>query len=226
MATAAEHGRRGSPEEPIVPQHFWAELRDAVSLRTVSLIGGVLLLQFAFILSYVAAFHAPKPHDIRLGIVSPSEKISAQTAEKMNAIDSDPLNAIPVADKDTAIQQIKTGDLSAALIINIFGKTDTLLISSGGGATVATAVTKVVTLLEATQKRTIKVEDVVPLQSGDNYGLTGFYLCIGWIVGGYLMASLLGVSAGASRDTAMRLHPAERHRALRDHLRFRRRPHR
>ena len=101
----------------------------------------------------------------------------------MNAIESHPINAVPVADKDTAIQQIKSGELSAALVINIFGKTDTLLISSGGGATVANAVTKVVTLLEASQHRTVTVEDVVPLQSGDNYGLTGFYLVLGWIVG-------------------------------------------
>jgi hypothetical protein len=200
MATTSEK----SPEELIEPQGFWAELWDAVSLRTVSLIAGVMLLQFAFILAYVAAFHAPKPRDIRLGIVSRSEKISAQTAEKMNAIDSDPLNAIPVADKDAAIQMIKSGELSAALVINLFGKTDTLLISSGGGATVATAVTKVVTLLEKTQDRTVIVEDVVPLQSGDNYGLTGFYLVIGWIVGGYLMASLLGVAAGARPATPRR----------------------
>src|SRR6478609_1263795 len=122
----------------------------------------------------------------------------------MNEVSSHPLNVVPVADKETAIQQIKSGELSAALVINIFGKTDTLLISSGGGATVANAVTKVVTLLLATQHRTVIVEDVVPLQSGDNYGLTGFYLCIGWIVGGYLMASLLGVAAGSRPATPRR----------------------
>jgi hypothetical protein len=204
MATATEHGRQGSPEGPIMPHSFWADLRDAVSLRTISLIGGVLLLQFAFILSYVGAFHSPKPHEIQLGIVSPSEKISGQIIDKMNAISAHPLNAVHVADKDTAIQQIKSGELSAALIIHIFGKTDTLLISSGGGAAVATAVTKVMTLGEATQGRTVEVQDVVPLQSGDYYGLTGFYLVIGWIVGGYLMASLLGISAGARPATPRR----------------------
>jgi hypothetical protein len=204
MTTATEHGRQGSPEGSIVPRSFWAEFRDAVSLRTVSLIGGVLLLQFAFIMSYVGAFHAPKPHEIRLGIVSPSEKISEQIVDKMNAIASHPLNAVHVADKDTAIQQIKTGELSAALVINIFGKTDMLLISSGGGAAVANAASKVMTLLEATQGRKVDVQDVVPLQSGDYYGLTGFYLVIGWIVGGYLMASLLGVSAGARPATPRR----------------------
>ena len=123
MSTAPEHGRQGSPEEPVEPQGFWAELRDAVSLRTVSLIGGVLLLQFGFILSYVSAFHAPKPHEIRLGIVSPSEKITSQTADKMNAIGEHPLNAIHVADKDTAIQQIKSGELSAALVAGIAHRT-------------------------------------------------------------------------------------------------------
>jgi hypothetical protein len=204
MIATSGHGRQGSPEKPIAPQRFWAELRDAVSPRTVSLIGGVLLLQFAFILSYVGAFHAPQPHEIRLGVVSPSKKISEQTADKMNAISSHPLNAVPVADKDTAEEQIKSGDLSAALVINIFGTTDTLLVSGGGGATVANAVTKVVTQVEATQHRTVTVEDVVPLQSGDNYGLTGFYLVIGWIVGGYLMASLLGISAGARPATPRR----------------------
>jgi hypothetical protein len=204
MTTTTEPGRQAPPEERIAPQGFWAELRDAVSLRTVSLIAGVLLLQFAFILAYVAAFHAPKPRDIRLGIVSPLEAISKQTAEKMNAIESDPLDAVVVADKDTALQQIKSGELSAALVINIRGKTDTLLISSGGGAAVASAVTKVITLLEKTQDRTVIVEDVVPLQSGDNYGLTGFYLVLGWIVGGYLMAALMGVSAGARPATPRR----------------------
>ena len=30
----------------------------------------------------------------------------------------------------------------------------------------------------------------MPLQAGDARGLTGFYLVIGWIVGGYLVAAL------------------------------------
>ena len=43
------------------------------------------------------------------------------------------------------------------------------------------------TRADATQHRTVNVQDVVPLQSGDGRGLTGFYLVIGWIVGGYLL---------------------------------------
>lgn len=204
MTTVIEHGRHESPEEPPVPQTFWEEFRDAVSLRTVSLIVGVFLLQLGFILSYVAAFHAPTPQNIPLGVVSASAQTSDQTVAKINAIPSHPLAAVTVVDQGTAVRQIQSGDLSAALIINSQSSTDTLLISSGGGVSVATAVTTVVTEIETSQHRTVNVQDVVPLQSGDGRGLTGFYLVIGWIVGGYLMASLLGVSAGARPATPRR----------------------
>ncbi len=187
-----------------MPQSFREEFRDAVSLRTIGLIVGVLLLQLGFILSYVAAFHAPTPRQIPLGVVSASAPLSDQAAAKINAIPAHPLRAVTVANQSTAVQQIKSGDLSAALILDAQGSNDTLLVSSGGGVSVSTAVTSVVSEIEAAQQRTVNVQDVVPLQRGDGRGLTGFYLVIGWIVGGYLMASLLGVSAGARPATPRR----------------------
>jgi len=204
LSTATAPGRHASPEEPPVPQTFWQEFRDAVSLRTVSLILGVLLLQLGFILSYVAAFHAPTPQHISLGVVSGSAQVTDQTVAKINGIPSHPLAAQALVDQAAAVRQIQSGELSAALILNGQGTTDTLLISSGGGVSVANAVTSVVTQIETGQQRTVNVQDVVPLQSGDGRGLTGFYLVIGWIVGGYLMASLLGVSAGARPATPRR----------------------
>lgn len=41
------------------------------------------------------------------------------------------------------------------------------------------------------------VDDAVPLAPGDAEGLSSFYLVIGWCVGGYLVASILGISAGS-----------------------------
>ncbi len=198
------HGRHESPEEPVAAQGFWEEFRDAVSLRTIGLILGVLFLQLGFILSYVGAFHAPTPQQIPLGVVSSSVQASEQTVAKLNAIPASPLQAVTVADRATAEQQIRSGDLSAALLIDTQGTADTLLVSSGGGVSVASAVTTVVTQAEASQQRTVQVQDIVPLQPGDGRGLTGFYLVIGWIVGGYLMAALLGVSAGARPATPRR----------------------
>lgn len=201
MSTAIQHGRHGRPE---VPQTFWAEFKDAVSTRTVGLIVGVLLLQLGFILSYVGAFHAPTPHQIPIAVVAPSAQVAQQTVAGMNGIAGEPLRAIAVPDRAAAEQQIRAGDLSAALVIAPQGSVDTLLVSSGGGVSASTAVTSVAAQLDAAQQRTVVTQDIVPLQPGDGRGLTGFYLVIGWIVGGYLVAALLGVSAGARPATPRR----------------------
>lgn len=54
--------------------------------------------------------------------------------------------------------------------------------------------------------RDLVVEDVRPTMDGDARGLSGFYLVLGWIVGGYLVAIALSTSRGAR--------PGNRHRAV------------
>ncbi|MFF5565207.1 DUF3533 domain-containing protein [Streptomyces sp. NPDC012623] len=185
------------------PQGFWAELRDAVQFRTILLIAGVLLLQLGFILSYIGAFHAPKPHQIPVAVVAPAQ-MSEKTVAGLNGIASTPVKAEPVASKAAAEEQIRTGRTSAALLVNGGGTEDTLLVASGAGKAESDAVTSVITSAEADQQRTVTTHDIVPLQSGDGRGLSGFYLVIGWIVGGYLVAALLGVAAGTRPLTGRR----------------------
>ena len=48
------------------------------------------------------------------------------------------------------------------------------------------------------------VTDIVPVQPGDYRGLTGFYLVVGWSLGGYLVAALLGITSGARPATTRR----------------------
>jgi hypothetical protein len=215
MSTPTGHGRHESVEDaasgdlrpesiPAAPQTVWAEFKDAVALRTVALIIGVLLLQLGFVLSYVGAFHAPTPQRIPVAVVSGSLPVTEQSVAKLNGLPGTALAAVASTDRATAERQIRSGDLSAALIINTQGTADTLLTSSGGGVSVVSAVTAVIEQVEASQQRTVTATDIVPLQSGDGRGLTGFYLVIGWIVGGYLVAALLGVSAGARPATPRR----------------------
>jgi len=49
-------------EAPEAPDTLQDRFRDAIAPRTLALGVGVLLLQFAFILSYIGAFHSPSPH--------------------------------------------------------------------------------------------------------------------------------------------------------------------
>jgi hypothetical protein len=164
---------------------------------------GVLLLQLGFILSYVGAFHSPRPVRIPLGVVAPAGA-APKVASELNKIPSDPVRATAVDSASKARREIEGTTLSAALVVSTTSKTDTLLVASADGSSIVTAVEVVIKDAESSLRRTVAVVDVVPLQAGDGRGLTGFYLVIGWIVGGYLVAALLGISSGARPETLRR----------------------
>jgi hypothetical protein len=135
--------------------------------------------------------------------------VSGPLATELNGLPSTPMKARAVSDETTARHLIKTGQTSAALIVDLSGKTDTLLVASGGGPAVVTALEAVTTDVEARQHRTATVQDIVPLQPGDGCGLTGSYLVVSWLVGGYLVASAFWVAKEArpanARRTTIRL---------------------
>jgi hypothetical protein len=184
---------------------FAGELRDAVTTRAAMLVIGTLLLQFGFIVSYVGALHHPYPHRASIAVVAPAQ-VSDQVVSRLNALPKDELHAEAVADEATARQQIHDRTVYSALLVDPTGNRDTLLVADATGPALASAIEQVVTRAEATQHRTLAVQDVAPLAAGDADGLSSFYLVVGWCVGGYLVASILGISAGAR--------PANRSRAV------------
>jgi hypothetical protein len=187
-------------EAPEERETLLAGLRDAVSPRTLLLGVGVLLLQMGFILSYIGAFHAPSPHHIPVTVVAPAQ-VSQSVIDKLNGIPGQPVQATAAGDEDTARRDLGTATTSAVYLINPAGTTDTLLVASAGGTSVSTAAEQIFGRVTQSQGRTLNVEDVVALEPGDARGLSGFYLVIGWAVGGYLFASMLGVSKGARPAT-------------------------
>jgi hypothetical protein len=179
------------------------ELRDSISSRTWVMVIGVLILQLGFILSYVGAFHSPTPVQLPVGIVAPAN-VGSTISTKINAIAGQPLKAQVVTNAAAARKQIKNTTLDAALIVNPTSSTDTLLVASAAGSSLLASVEAVATAAETQLHRSVTVVDVVPLQKGDGHGLTGFYLVLGWIVGGYLCAALFGISGGAKPATFRR----------------------
>ncbi|MET7763016.1 DUF3533 domain-containing protein [Streptomyces sp. NPDC005393] len=185
------------------PAGFWAELRGAAAPRMAVLVLGALLLQLGFVLSYVGAFHHPQPHRIPITVVAP-QQMSPSVVGKLNAIPGHPLKATEAADEPTARAGLRTGDASGALIVDSTSRTDTLLVAGAGGASTANVLESVIAQAEKAQHRTASVVDAVPAQAGDARGLSSFYLVVGWTVGGYLFAALLGVSKGARPATVRR----------------------
>ncbi|MGB3483208.1 MAG: ABC transporter permease [Mycobacterium sp.] len=175
-------------------------LRDAVSPRTLILGMGVLLLQFGFILSYIGAFHSPTPQHIPVAVVAPAQ-VSESVIGRINALDGQPLEATAATDEESARSALRSAATSAVYVIDPNGTDDRLLIASAGGTSVSGAVEQIVDRIARSENRTVAVDDVVALEPGDARGLSGFYLVIGWAVGGYLFASMLGVAKGARPAT-------------------------
>lgn len=73
---------------------------------------------------------------------------------------------------------------------------DTVLTTSAAGGAVADALSTILQTVEAQQQRKVIVRDLVPAGAGDSRGLSAFYLAAGWVVGGYLVASILAITAG------------------------------
>ncbi|GAA2908302.1 DUF3533 domain-containing protein [Streptomyces thioluteus] len=175
---------------------FAREVRTAVTGHAALLVIGVLLLQLAFIASYVGAFHHPEPTDIRLGVVAP-QQARASLVERLGALPGGPLDPSAEDDAERAALRIRARELDAALVVDPRGTTDTLLVAGGAGASLAQAAEAVVGRAEAAEHRKVRISDIAPAAAGDARGLTSFYLVVGWCVGGYLCAAIIAISAGA-----------------------------
>jgi hypothetical protein len=196
-----------TPEHrPGLREEIRAEVRDAVTPRAFGLVAAVLLLQLGFILSYVGAFHHPTPHRMRLAVVAPAGApagAAQQVVGRLNAIAGEPVHATTAQDEAAARDRITHRKLDGALLLGT-GSSDRLLVAGAEGGAVAQAMEQVVTGADTAQQRTVQVSDIVPAESGDARGLSSFYIAVGWVVGGYLVASILAISAGELPATRRR----------------------
>ncbi|MFG3349740.1 DUF3533 domain-containing protein [Streptomyces sp. NPDC048018] len=181
------------------------ELKRAVTPRAALLVVGVFALQLLFIASYVGALHDPKPTDVPFGVVGP-QQASTVLVNRLEQLPGDPLDPRTVATADEARDQILDREIDGALIVDPRGRTDTLLVASGGGTVLSSTLEKMFVRLEAANQRTVRTVDVAPASPQDFDGLSAFYLVVGWCVGGYICAAILAISAGSR--------PANRERAV------------
>ncbi|MER5864109.1 DUF3533 domain-containing protein [Kitasatospora sp. NPDC002040] len=177
-------------------QGFLTELKDAVTPRAAMLVIAVLLLQLGFITSYVGALHHPTPHELSIAVVAPPQ-VAPKLVGALESVPDNAVRATTATDRDEAVARIKDQKVYAAWLFDPTGTQDTLLVADARGPAAATAAETIVTAVDKSQGRTVVVEDVIPLAKGDAEGLSSFYLVVGWCVGGYLVASILGISAGS-----------------------------
>jgi hypothetical protein len=189
-------------DEPVQKRGVGAELRDAITVRSFVLVLGVLLLQLGFIASYLGAFHDPKPRDIPIAVVAPAGAPAGtadQVVIRLNQLPGHPLKARTASDASAARALLDDRTVYGILLLGP-GTTDRLQVASAAGAAVSTALVGILGGIDQSQGRTVVASDVIPAGRGDARGLSAFYLVVGWMVGGYLVAAILGITKG-SRPT-------------------------
>jgi len=172
------------------------EFKDAVTLRAVLLVVGVAVIQLTFITSYVGAFHRPVPYRMPLAVVAPPGE-SARLVAALNGIHGSPLQATAAADVAAGTAELLRRDAYGVLVVGPGSGGVRLIEASASGVSASQAMTEVLDSVGVTLHRTVTVDDIRPPSAGDRNSLTSFYLVIGWIVGGYLVASILGISDGS-----------------------------
>jgi hypothetical protein len=163
---------------------------SASTATTATLLVGVLVLQLAMIGSYVGALHAPKARNVPIAIVGPPSAIAPVRDRLARGGILDPRT---VATPTGALAMIDDRQVYAALIPG--QKTDRLVVAPAASAAVAELLPSALARLEPAGRR-LAVQTVKPLPANDPRGISPFYLVVGWLVGGYVGATVLGLARG------------------------------
>lgn len=198
---------RATTVEPVPATTGQGQALNALfSPRLVLLVLGVLGIQLGFIGSYVGAFHHPVPHSAPLAVVAPGPSARSMGAG-LDRLPGRPVSARVVGDRADAMRLIDNETVDGAVVVTT--RRFEVLVAGGDGGAMSAAIATVGRAFATSEHMPATVTDVRPENSGDARGLSGFYLVVGWSVGGYLLASILAVTIGPRppdrRDAFLRL---------------------
>ncbi|MEW1722894.1 ABC transporter permease [Streptomyces sp. NPDC093109] len=151
------------------------------NLRAVLLpVAIVLLIGTVFVSVYLAAFHAPRPHQLRVG--------TTETGTHQTHLREGLARAVPggfaletYPDASAARRAVQDRSVYAAYLGD--GK---LLYGSANGAAVTASVTTAFSSVARAEHHDLSAEDVAPAAPGDTRGLSVFYAAFGLVLAGYL----------------------------------------
>ncbi|WP_433390037.1 hypothetical protein [Micromonospora sp. KLBMP9576] len=170
------------------------EMRDRLP-RTAALLLGTLVLATAFITAYVGALHRPTPRDVPVGVVRGDQKAQALLTAVRNQTDL--LEAVEYDDPTAAGEGLLTREVYGVLATTAEGGLG-LTIASAAAPAATDVVVQVLGTAAQQAELPLRVTDEVPVASTDPRGLVPFYLAVGYVLGGYLAATVLGLGTGTA----------------------------
>ncbi len=158
---------------------------------------GVFVLQLLFIVSYVGGLGRPEPRDLPVGVVGPAKVVDVLETTVQQKTDAFAFRRF--ATEAEARRAIDHRKIYGAIVWD--GKTpgtDLVVVSEAPTPFPSQAIRKGVTEIDRVTGRKAAFEVVHPLPAGDSEGLSLFYLVVGWVVGGYLIGTVLGLARGTA----------------------------
>ncbi|WP_319463815.1 hypothetical protein [Micromonospora sp. RTP1Z1] len=163
--------------------------------RTAALLVGTLALATAFIAAYVGALHQPTPRDVPVGVV-----LGDQRAQQVMAAVRARTDKIKPIEYDNP--QAADDGLTARGVYGVLASGPDnglrLTIASASAPAAAELVTQVLTQAARQASLPLQVTDEVPVEGSDPRGLVPFYLAAGYVLGGYLASTALGLKTGTA----------------------------
>ncbi|MHA5051700.1 ABC transporter permease [Streptomyces sp. SD15] len=140
----------------------------------------VLLIGTVFVSVYLAAFHAPRPHELRVGTTEVGTR-QAHLREDLERVAPGGFTLETYPDESAARQAVEDRSVYGAYL----GKGNLLYGSANGAAVTATLTTAFASVAHA-EHHDLSVKDVAPAAAGDTRGLSVFYAAFGLVLAGYL----------------------------------------
>jgi len=151
-----------------------------VSIRNavIAVVAG-LLIQLAFVFSFVFAQVDPQPHDLPLGVVGPEPAV-AQVEQALARERQDGFELTVYGGEDAAREAIGDRDVYGALVLEQGSLR--LLTATAAGPTVATLLERVTGGIAQSTEQQLQVEDVRPIDPDDPRGLLLNLLLLPFVV--------------------------------------------
>jgi len=162
---------------------------------SLQLIGLQLWLPLFFIvgfcLCYIAAFHAPHPHDVPIAVVGSSSQLGTALEEAQPGV----YEVRSYADVEAARSAVTSGHAAVAWDPS----SSTIYKASAHQYQVSALIPAMLTPVLEAGGATPTVTDLAPLPAYDEYGTVSLYLMLAWCIGGYMVAMFIGLMGAPLR---------------------------
>ncbi|MGW0086252.1 ABC transporter permease [Streptomyces sp. NPDC003393] len=175
--------------EPTTPHHAEniTSARHGPSTRqavlTPIMVG--LIIGTLFVAVFLAAFHAPEPRNLPVGIVGPTQNV--ETVER--TLQATTPGAITLTTYPTAAaarNAVEHRHIYGAYVITSDGARASLLEAGANGPAVTSTLHDVFRSVATASQTPLTTHDVTPTSAGDTRGLSTFYASFGLVLAGYL----------------------------------------